>query len=173
MNLFHNFLEGKFENKDQATKYPTRYAWIVIRHVKIGENRFYGQQSYHYLLDKPYRQFVIDTIETPEGFILRNYDILDKSKYIGCKNLDQISDNDLTYRPGCDIVLKYNQRDNLFEGGTSTCECYVTWRGKKTFLQNEISLGEHHYFVVDRGLDIDTKTQIWGSQYGQLKFYRV
>ena len=173
MSQFHNFLQGRFENRDQAMKYPTRYAWIIIQHFKIGENRFYGQQAYHYKPDKPYRQFVIDIVDEGDQYRLKNYEVDNCYRYIGGKNIEEISDNVLTYRNGCDIILKCNERDNLYEGGTSTCDCFVNWQGKKTYLQNDISLGENHYFVMDKGLDHVTGVQVWGSKFGYLKFYRV
>ena len=75
MSQFHDFLEGRFENRDQAMKYPTRYAWIIIQHFKIGENRFYGQQAYHYAPERPYRQFVIDIENEGNEYRLKNYEI--------------------------------------------------------------------------------------------------
>jgi CpeT protein len=173
MSQFYDFLEGRFENRDQAMKYPTRYAWIIIQHFKIGENRFYGQQAYHYAPERPYRQFVIDIVDEDSQYRLKNYEIDNPPRYTGGKNLLEISENSLTYRDSCDVILTYNKQDNLYTGGTSTCECFVEWQGKKTYLQNDISLGENHYFVMDKGLDCKTGGQIWGSKYGHLKFYRV
>jgi len=175
MSQICDFLDGRFENRDQAMKYPTRYAWIVISHFKIGENRFYGQNAYHYAPQRPYRQFVIDVVDEGDGntYRIKNYEIDNPSRYTGGKNLLEISENSLTYRNNCDIMLTYNKQDNLYTGGADTCECFVDWQGKKTYLVTDISLGENHYFVMDRGLDLKTGGQIWGSNYGPLKFYRV
>ena len=37
-------------------------------------------------------------------------------------NLDQITDEDLTYRDGCDIMFERVDA-TTFKGGTTTCEC--------------------------------------------------
>ena len=46
MTHFHDYLEGTFDNKEQALKYPTRYARIIIHHKWIGGDWFYGTQAY-------------------------------------------------------------------------------------------------------------------------------
>ena len=46
MTLFHDYLEGTFDNRLQAMHYPTRYARIVINHKWIGGDWFEGKQAY-------------------------------------------------------------------------------------------------------------------------------
>ena len=53
MTLFHDYLEGTFDNKEQALKHPTRYARIIVTHKWIGGDWFEGTQSYH--KREPYR----------------------------------------------------------------------------------------------------------------------
>ena len=67
MSQFIDFLVGTFANKVQAQSHPTRYAHIRVSHRLIGENRIYGEQAYNYLLNRPYRQFVIDVVEENES----------------------------------------------------------------------------------------------------------
>ena len=62
--------------------------------------------------------------------------------------------------------------NNFYKGGTSTCNCYVEWQGKKTYVQNEVTLSEDYYLVVDKGLSVETDEKIWGSNYGAFKFQR-
>ena len=63
MSEFVELLVGTFANKRQAQSHPTRYAHIRVSHRLLGENRIYGEQAYNYLLNRPYRQFVIDVVE--------------------------------------------------------------------------------------------------------------
>ena len=171
MNQFLDLLEGTFANKRQAQSHPTRYAHIRVQHRKISENRIYGEQAYSYLLNRPYRQFVIEVVVEEEKFRLKNYEIKDAQKFIGCQNLDQLTDDILTYRDGCDIIME-KVGHNTYKGGTSTCNCWVDWRGVKTYVQNEVMLSETEYQVVDRGLHAETHQKIWGSNYGAFKFVR-
>jgi CpeT protein len=172
MNQFLEYLEGTFANKRQAQSHPTRYAHIRVSHRKIGERRFYGEQAYNYLLNNPYRQFVID-VEIEKGqFRLKNYEIEDAKRFAECQNLELITDDILTYREGCDIIMSQTGPE-MFQGGTSTCECWVDWQGIKTYVQNEVTLTKDEYHVIDRGLHAETHAKIWGSDWGAFKFVRM
>ena len=172
MNQFLDLLEGTFANKRQAQGHPTRYAHIRVQHRKISENRLYGEQAYNYLLNRPYRQFVIEVVAEKGQFRLKNYEIKDPQKFVGCQNLDQLTDDILTYREGCDIIME-QVGHNSYKGGTSTCNCWVNWQGVKTYVQNEVILTEEDYQVLDCGLHAETNERIWGSQYGPFKFKRM
>ena len=118
MNQFLEYLEGTFSNKRQAQGHPTRYAHIRVIHRKISDRRFYGEQAYNYLLNRPYRQFVIDVVVEKGQFRLKNYEIEDPKRFVGGQNLELITDEILTYREGCDIIM--NQTGpHTFYGGTS------------------------------------------------------
>ena len=171
MNKFVELLVGTFSNKHQAQSHPTRYAHIWVNHRLIGDNLIYGEQAYNYLKVRPYRQFVIRVVEEEDQFRLLNYEIADANQFAECKNLDKITEDMLTYREGCDIIMKL-EGNNFYKGGTSTCNCYVEWQGKKTYVQNEVTLSEDYYLVVDKGLSVETDEKIWGSNYGAFKFQR-
>lgn len=177
MNQFLELLEGTFSNKRQAQGHPTRYAHIIVNHRKISDNRLYGEQAYNYMQNRPYRQFVIEVVD--EGnevdgnvYRLKNYEIRGPLQFAECKNLDKITDDILTYREGCDIIMR-QVSPKTYKGGTSTCNCYVEWQGTKTYVQNEVLLSDTHYQVVDRGLHVETKQKIWGSDWGAFKFARI
>ena len=172
MNQFLDLLEGSFSNKIQAQSHPTRYAHIWVNHRKISDCRLYGEQAYNYLKNRPYRQFVIEVVQEEEQFRLKNYEIKDALQFAECKNLDKLTDDLLTYRDGCDIIMKQTGH-KTYQGGTSTCECWVQWQGIKTYVQNEVLLTETDYQVVDRGLHAETHAKIWGSDWGAFKFVRM
>jgi CpeT protein len=172
MNQFLDLLEGTFANKLQAQSHPTRYAHIRVQHRKISDCRVYGEQAYNYLLNRPYRQFVIEVVAEKGHFRLKNYEIEDPKKFVLCQNLELITDEILTYREGCDIIMEQIGH-NAYRGGTSTCECWVTWQGVKTYVQNEVLLTETDYQVVDRGLHAETHAKIWGSDWGAFKFVKM
>lgn len=172
MSQILDYLEGTFSNKRQAQSHPTRYAHIRVQHRIISDFRLYGEQAYNYLLNRPYRQFVIDVIEEGDHYRLKNYEIKDPLQFAECKDLDKITDDILTYRNGCDIIMRQTG-PNIYEGGTSTCECWVDWRGTKTYVQNSVVLTDTEYQVIDRGLHAETHQKIWGSDWGAFKFVRM
>ena len=171
MNEFTELLVGTFANKRQAQSHPTRYAHIGVSHRLIGGNRIYGEQAYNYLLNRPYRQFVIDVVQEKEEYRLKNYEIINPLQFAECKNIDKITDDMLKYREGCDVIMR-KTGPKIFFGGTSTCECWVTWNGIKTYVQNEVMLSETEYQVTDKGLHAENHSKVWGSDYGAFKFVR-
>ena len=171
MNEFTELLVGTFANKTQAQSHPTRYAHIRVSHRLIGENRIYGEQAYNYLKNRPYRQFVIDVVQHGEEYHLKNYEIVNPLQFAECKNLDKITDDMLKYREGCDVIMRKTGTKTFF-GGTSTCECWVTWNGTKTYVQNEVKLTDSEYQVTDKGLHAESHTKVWGSDYGAFRFLR-
>lgn len=176
MNQFLELFEGSFSNKRQAQSHPTRYAHIRVQHRKISDYRFYGEQAYNYLLNRPYRQFVIEVVD--EGnevdgniYRLKNYEIEDPQRFAECKNLDLITDEILTYRPGCDNIIRQTGPET-FEGKNDTCECWVIRGTIKTYVQNEVVLTRDTYKVLDRGLHAETNQKVWGSDWGAFEFTR-
>ena len=172
MNKFLELFEGTFANKRQAQSHPTRYAHIRVMHIKIGDNRFYGEQAYNYLLNRPYRQFVIDVVDEGEQLRLKNYEIRTPAKFINGKNLDELTDDVLTYREGCDNIIRQTG-EKTFEGKNDTCECWVMRKNIKTYVANQVKLTEDTYTVLDRGLHAETHQKVWGSDWGAFEFKRM
>ncbi len=168
---FFRLIEGRFENKIQAFSYPSKYAFIRITHVNLGNGLIYGEQAYNYQLAKPYRQFVLKPVEENNQIRIYNYELFDKEKYTGFKRLDEIDHDVLKLKKGCDVFL--TQVNNTFVGGIQGCDCMVDWMGRETYLQNEIELTPTHYYVMDRGFCAVHSHQIWGSKYGRFEFARM
>lgn len=171
IDKFKTYLEGVFDNKIQAFSNPTRYAHIQVTHRKINDELFYGEQAYNYMLSKPYRQFVLKPIELNGIIKIINYELQDAHRFVGGTNLENITQEDLTERVGCATMFK--EVEDVFHGEIEGCECYVNWRGVDTYLINKIQLGEQHYFVLDKGMSKKSNSQIWGSKWGEFKFYRM
>ena len=110
-------------------------------------------------------------IKDKEEYHLKNYEIVNPLQFAECKNLDKITDDMLKYREGCDVIMRKTGTKTFF-GGTSTCECWVTWNGTKTYVQNEVKLTDSEYQVTDKGLHAESHTKVWGSDYGAFRFLR-
>jgi len=152
MTLFHDYLEGTFDNKRQALRHPTRYARIIIKHRRIDGDWFEGEQSYYN--ENPYRKFKIQILQNGEKFRIKNYHL-----------------DGFTYKEGCDTLFeKIGQK---YYGANTDCTCWVIWKGIRTYLTNEIVLGYNMYNVMDSGIDPETGNKLWGSQWGYLEFDRV
>ena len=172
IDIFNNLLEGTFENKKQAFSFPSKFAYIRVVHVNIGNGLFYGEQAYNYNLNSPYRQFVLEPILEGDKIRIINYEIENKENFKGFKNLENISKSNLKIREGCDVVVT-RKNGNTFVGGIEGCECAVKWMDRDTYLKNEIELSEEYYCVIDKGFCSTHHHQMWGSKYGRFEFARM
>lgn len=169
IDKFNEWFTGVFENKDQAFGRPTFYKYVRIKHVKLDNGFFYGEQQ-DVWKEVPYRQFAIKPVVEGDKLIVKNYDV-NKELHLGFNNLDQITEENLTYKSGCDNIINFD--GDKFEGGIEGCDCYVIKDEKKTYVVNNMILGEDYYNVYDKGIDIETEKRVWGSAYGHYKFTKV
>ena len=153
MTQFHDYLEGTFDNRLQAMKHPTRYARIIITHKWIGGDWFHGTQAYYHSQNNPYREFKMQICPEGKKFRVKNFHT-----------------DGLTYKEGCDTIFELIGDE--YHGHNTDCNCWVTWKGVKTYLTNDIILGYNSYKVMDSGIDPKTNQKIWGSQWGHLEFIR-
>ncbi len=154
IDQFCEYFEGVFNNKMQAFSHPTKFAMIELAHTKICENKFKVIQRY-YVDKREYRNAVIEVISQDNSLLIKNYK----------EESDQ-----LTYLDGCDIL--FEKIGDEFHGKNLCKECFVTWSGKKTYLQTESILGNGYYTVIDKGYDVSTDKHIWGSFHGSFKFVK-
>ena len=171
IDTLREWLAGSFENKIQAFSNPSKYAMIRVTHIPMWDEFFYGEQAYTYQANKPYRQFVLRPMLEGDSIRILNYEIENKEQFAGCQNLDKLTKEMLRLKNGCDVIL--TKQGNSFIGGLSGCNCKVDWRGRDTYLQNEIELTETHYYVKDLGFCSTNHHQIWGSKYGRFEFARM
>ena len=148
---FFEYFEGYFNNQKQAFNQPREFAMIELTHTKLNENRFSVSQKY--VMDpEPYRKTIIEVIERDGKILIKNYK----------------HDENQEYLPGCDVTFEY--RDGEFYGKNTCNECYVQRGIKNTYLITESILSNGHYNVIDKGYDIDTHEQLWGSYHGYFQF---
>ncbi|MEM8779222.1 MAG: CpcT/CpeT family chromophore lyase, partial [Cyanobacteria bacterium P01_G01_bin.49] len=55
-------------------------------------------------------------------------------------------------------------------GGVEGNSCFINRKGHETYLVSEVELTENTFISWDRGMDIETNEQIWGSAVGPLQF---
>lgn len=168
IDKFNEWFTGEFHNKDQAFARPMFYKYVKITHVKLDNGFFYGEQQ-NVWKDFPYRQFAIKPVVDGDKIIIKNYDV-DKNLHEGFQHLDQITEDTLIYKSGCDNIITFD--GEKFEGGLEGCECFVIKNDKKTYVVNNMILGENYYNVYDKGIEVETEKRIWGSAYGHYKFVK-
>ena len=65
----------------------------------------------------------------------------------------------------------FKREEKLFRGGVEPGnQCLIKKRGYQTYLVSEVEVTETTWSSIDRGLDVNTHQQIWGSMFGPLLF---
>ena len=129
---FLSLIDGKFDNKQQALKYPTRFARIIVKHERCATRHWFrGTQSYWNKPNEPYREFMMQIIPVEENFLIKNFTL-----------------NGLKYLDGY---------DTLFEEIDSGR--YYGYSVDKRYYSVDAILTEDKYSVLDRGENYGSK---WG-----------
>jgi CpeT protein len=175
------WIAGDFSNYQQAFNQPQRFAHIHVffrplpLHFFSGIG-FYSEQVYDHDLWTPYRQGVHRVIEQDGQVYIENYSLNDSIRYAGAARdlniLKTITPDCIQRRYHCSMVFK---RDgDLFRGGVEPgCQCLIEKGGIKTYLVSEVEITDSTWASLDKGMDITTHQQVWGSEHGPLCFEKV
>ena len=49
-------------------------------------------------------------------------------------------------------------------------KCLIEKYGKSTYLISDVEVTQTTWMSLDRGMDINTHEQVWGSEHGPLRF---
>jgi CpeT protein len=150
---FCEYFEGYFNNQRQAFSYPSKFALIELYHEKIDDYTFKIKQKYS-ISKTPYRETIIKLIDKENFLLLKNYKSDGKTEICGC-----------------DVIV--TEKDNEFFGKNISNNCIVKRNDKETYLQTESILGNGYYKVIDKGYDLYTNKQVWGSYNGFFIFNKI
>lgn len=175
-----SWIAGDFSNREQAFADATNYAHIHVFFRPLPWEffsgiGFYSEQAYDYDLWRPYRQGVHRFIDRGDDIYIENYSLKDPVLYAGAGRelsiLRTINPDAIERRYNCSMI--FQREGNLFRGRVEGNCCFIEKYGKKTYLVSDVELTESTFVSLDRGLDVDTLEQVWGSTAGALKFEKV
>lgn len=173
-----SWMAGDFSNQKQSFEHPQLYAhirifWRPLPFEFFAGIGFYSEQVYDYNLWSPYRQGVHRFVDQGEQIYIENYSLQDPILYAGAaRNLDilkTITPDCIERRNHCSMIFR---RDGeMFRGNVEPGnQCLIDRNGCQTYLISEVELTEQTWVSLDRGMDINTHEQIWGSTTGPLRF---
>ncbi|NEQ74521.1 MAG: chorismate-binding protein [Okeania sp. SIO2C9] len=173
-----SWMAGCFSNQKQASSNRVLYAHIYIYFRPLPYQffsgiGFYSEQVYDYDLWSPYRQGVHQLIDKGDHIYIENYGLKDPILYAGAAReldiLHTITPENIERRYNCSMVFKRDGEKFLgsVEPGN---KCLINKRGCETYLVSEVELTEQTWVSLDRGMDVNTHEQVWGSKAGHLKF---
>ncbi|MEZ2229581.1 chromophore lyase CpcT/CpeT [Microcoleus sp.] len=172
------WMAGDFSNYKQSFEKPQQFAHIHILFRPLpfeffNAIGFYSEQVYDHDLWTPYRQGVHKLIDQESQIYIENYSLNDPVQYAGAARelsiLKTIKPDCIQRRYNCSMVFK---RDGeMFRGSVEPGnQCLIEKRGCSTYLISDVEITETTWSSLDRGMDINTHQQIWGSDSGSLWF---
>jgi CpeT protein len=172
------WMAGDFSNAKQAAANPRDYAHIHVFFRPLpfeffGGIGFYSEQVYDYDLWTPYRQGVHRLIDRGQDIYIENYSLKDSFLYAGAARelsiLRTIHPDCIERRHHCSMV--FTRQDERFIGAVEPGNlCLIEKAGCQTYLVSDVEITESTWASLDRGLDVNTHQQVWGSEHGSLKF---
>lgn len=171
-------MAGDFSNRQQSDADPKNYAHIRIFFRPLPWEffsgiGFYSEQVYDYNLWTPYRQGIHRLVDRGDHIYIENYSLIEAENYAGSGHnrdiLLTIPPDSIERRHNCSMV--FYPEGKMFRGSVEPGnKCFVHRKGVNTYLISSVELTETTWVSWDRGLDLETHQQIWGSAMGPLKF---
>ncbi|MGL5943165.1 MAG: chromophore lyase CpcT/CpeT [Waterburya sp.] len=178
INELAYLMAGDFCNRQQSDADPKNYAHIRIFFRPLPWEffsgiGFYSEQVYDYDLWSPYRQGVHRLVAQGDRIYIENYSLKEAENFAGSGHnrdiLLTIPADGIERRHNCSMVFR--KEGNLFRGSVEPGnKCLIHRQGVNTYLVSDVELTETTWISWDRGMDINTHQQIWGSTVGALKF---
>jgi hypothetical protein len=174
------WMASDFSNQEQAWENPPFFAhvrvcmrplpWELLDGVSL-----FVEQAYDYMLHRPYRSRVVKLIENNNRIEIENYVLNDPEKYLGGsrepERLSSLQAEELQLLDGCNMLVSWT--GNSFEGNVEPGKkCAIVRKGKTTYLDSSFEIDERKFISHDRGFDMDTDEQVWGSVAGPFHFLR-
>jgi CpeT protein len=172
------WMAGDFSNYKQSFEKPQQFAHIHIFFRPLpfeffNAIGFYSEQVYDHDLWTPYRQGIHRLIDQGSQIYIENYSLSDPVQYAGAARelsiLKTITPDCIQRRYNCSMVFK---RDGeMFRGSVEPGnQCLIEKKGCSTYLISDVEITETTWKSLDRGMDVNTHQQIWGSDFGSLSF---
>jgi CpeT protein len=172
------WMSGEFSNAKQAHENAKDYAHIRVCFRPLAFEFFagvglYSEQVYDYDLWRPYRQGVHRLVDRGDHIYIENYSLKNAQLYAGSSRdssiLKTITPDCIERRYHCSMVFK--REGERFRGGVEPGNlCLIEKNGCQTYLDSFVELTETTWVSFDKGLDINTHEQVWGSAFGPLRF---
>jgi len=171
------WMAGDFSNYQQAAASPRDFAHIHVFFRPLPFDFFngiglYSEQVYDYDLWTPYRQGVHRLVDQGDRIYIENYSLKNAMYFAGAgRNLDilkTISKEAISRRYNCSMVFR--REGERYIGGVEGSSCFIEKNGCQTYLDSYVEVTETTWLSLDKGMDINTHQQVWGSTTGPLRF---
>lgn len=172
------WMAGDFSNYRQAFENPRQYAHIHVFFRPLEFDffsgiGFYSEQVYDYDMWTPYRQGVHRLVDKGDHIYIENYSLVDSFLYAGAAHeptiLKTITPENIRRRQYCSMVFR-REKDRFIGQVEPGNLCLIEKNGCQTYLVSNVEITESTWVSLDKGLDVNTNEQVWGSEHGSLRF---
>jgi CpeT protein len=172
------WMAGDFSNSKQAQENSKDYAHIHVFFRPLPFEFFdgiglYSEQVYDYDLWSPYRQGVHRLVTQNNQIYIENYGLKKPIYYAGAARdlniLKTITPECLERRYHCSMVFK-RAGDRFIGSVEPGNQCLIKKNGCQTYLDSFVEITETTWISLDKGMDVTTHQQVWGSVFGPLRF---
>ncbi|MBH8566881.1 chromophore lyase CpcT/CpeT [Nostoc sp. CENA67] len=170
-------MAGDFSNYKQSVENPKNFAHIHVYFRPLPFEffsgiGFYSEQVYDYDLWSPYRQGVHRLVDCKDHIYIENYSLKNAYLYAGAAReldiLKTITTDCIQRRHNCAMIFR---RDgDLFRGSVEGNSCLIERNGCQTYLVSDVEVTQTTWVSLDKGMDMNTHEQVWGSTFGPLRF---
>lgn len=172
------WMAGDFSNYKQSYHNPQQFAHIHIFFRPLpfeffNTIGFYSEQVYDHDLWSPYRQGVHRFVDQGNQIYIENYSLNDPLLYAGAARelsiLRTITPDCIERRYHCSMIFK--REGEMFLGSVEPGnKCLIERKGCLTYLISDVELTATTWVSLDKGMDVNTHQQVWGSTFGALEF---
>jgi CpeT protein len=172
------WMASEFSNMSQSQDQPREFAHIHVFFRPLAFDffqglGFYSEQVYDYDLWTPYRQGIHHLVLQDDQIYVKNYGLKNALRYAGSGRepsiLRTIKPDDIQERCGCAMVFR--RAGDQFLGQVEPGKrCVIPKEGRQTYLVSEVEMTESTWISRDRGYDVETDEQVWGSESGVFQF---
>lgn len=175
------WMAGDFSNAQQAHNRPKDFAHIHVYFRPLPFAFFsgiglYSEQVYDYDLWRPYRQGVHHLVDRGDHIYIENYRLKNALYYAGAARelsiLRTLTPEAIERRFHCSMIFKRNSSGRFLGTVEPGNRCQIEKNGVQTYLDSQVEVTETTWVSLDRGLDIHTHEQVWGSSLGPLQFIK-
>ena len=179
---FAKIISGIFSNKEQALKYPNKFANINIYFIPLSWeffncHAFYSEQCYDYAPWSPYRQSIGKLSCEHNNCIIDNYEIENQIRYSGGGSdinlLKEIYKEKLIEKKGCSMHFRETKPGSYSGNIKPGRNCCSSKGGKLIYTLSQITINKQSWISEDSGYEKETDKKIWGSNYGPLEFKKI
>jgi CpeT protein len=172
------WLAGTFSNRDQAMADPVWYSPVTLWYVRLPSLfeqgiGFFAEQVNQHTPQQYYRSRVVQVLEDP--LRLENYKLRHQSAWAGAAQdpakLAQLSPADLELLIDCTIGL--TDHEDHFRGQMSPGHPCRLNPEDPVAIEIGFDLYPDRFLTLDRGIEIATGKQTWGSRFGPYDYRKL